>query len=626
MHEVGLDSFHETGEKVDTTSQFETETTNSDKENTASRLGVKVGNVTCWKNVSSFKSFGEITWSWLVLNRAQYLSGITVALAQIPEAVSFSFVAGVDPIVGLQSAWIMGICTSIFGGRPGMVAGSTGAVAVVLPSIVKNHGIGYMFYAIMLAGIIQILFGVFKLGKLIRLIPHPVMVGFVNGLGLVIGIAQFNIFKVDGNEENNGETRNLFEVGGAFTPFTNGTDWVDATMGCWMAFLIFWTLVTYAFFPRLTNIIPASLASIIVATILEWALIRPCGYKTNTVKDLASVSGTFPISVWLDDDYKDLMPTINGKTLGIIFPVAITVAAIGLLESLLTLEIIDELTSTKGNSNREAIGQGIGQVLSGAAGGMGGCTTIGQSLMNIHSGGYTRLSSSVAAIFMLCIILVAYPLINLVPVAGLAGVMFVVTYFTIEWESVGVVLGTMMPLKYREKYGLISKVKRTDVFIMLSVVAVTLAFDLAIAVGVGVFLSCLIFAWDSGDHLTFDRQISEDGTKVVYTVGGPIFFGSIKPLMELFPNPKEEPKDVTILFTNANIHDWSGMMAIKKLHSRFENNGAKATFQNLNVASHRLMKKGEDLWEGIEIFGKEDFNQNDPLVGVDHYEKDHPHL
>merc|ERR1711957_777682 len=288
-----------------------------------------------------------------------------------------------------------------------------------------------------------------------------------------------------------------------------------------MAFLIFWTLVTYAFFPRLTNIIPASLASIIVATILEWALIRPCGYKTNTVKDLASVSGTFPISVWLDDDYKDLMPTINGKTLGIIFPVAITVAAIGLLESLLTLEIIDELTSTKGNSNREAIGQGIGQVLSGAAGGMGGCTTIGQSLMNIHSGGYTRLSSSVAAIFMLLIILLIGPWINLIPIASLAGVMFVVTYYTIEWSSGFILFASLLPQTVRGRYGWNTKVKRTDMLIMVLVVAVTL-----------------------------------------------IYFGSVKPLMDQFPDVHADPKRVEVLLEDAEIFDWSGMVAIKTLHER----------------------------------------------------------
>lgn len=585
-----------------------------------SRPPFPVGDITCWKHAKSPLSICSLTWEWLKLNRAQILSGITVALAQVPEAISFSFVAGVDPIVGLQSAWIMGICTSLAGGRPGMVAGATGAVAVVLPSLVEKHGIGYMFYAIMLAGIFQMIFGFLKLGVLVRMIPHPVMVGFCNGLGLVIGLAQFNIFKIRPMEEEvESDRRELFEVGGAFSPFTNGWEWVDATMMGWMIFHIFVALLTYAFFPKLTNAIPASLAAIIVTTILEWAFVRPIGFETNTVKDLQDVKGSLPVPVYFDENYKDLMPPLNGETFGIVLPVAITAGAIGLLESLLTLELIDEMTNTKGNGNREAFGQGLGQFLSAMFGGMGGCTTIGQSMMNIHSGGYTRLSSTCAAIFMLFIILAAYHLINLIPVAGLAGVMFVVTYFTIEWESAAVVFGSMLPRRLRMKWGYETKVKRSDVFIMLIVVAVTLALDLAIAVGVGIVVSCLVFAWDAGTRLTFTRAASADNESVVYSVAGPIFFGSIKPLLDLFPDPRLEPKNVTVLFDQAEVHDWSGMMAIKRLHERFETNGATVKFQKLNVASRRLLHKSKDLWEGVNLFEEEEvIVENEPLVEKDH--------
>ncbi len=342
------------------------------------------------------------------------------------------------------------------------------------------------------------------------------------------------------------------------------------------------------------------------------------------MKDLQDVKGDFPIPVWTDSRYSEAMPPLNGETLGIIFPVAITAGAIGLLESLLTLEIIDEMTNTKGNGNREALGQGLGNLLSGMFGGMGGCTTIGQSMMNLHSGGYTRLSSSVAACFMLLIILVVSPLINLIPVAGLAGVMFVVTYFTIEWESAIVVLGALLPLRMRKKHGIETKVKRTDVLVMLIVVAVTLVLDLAIAVAVGIFVSCLVFAWDAGTRLTFSRAVSADGEEVVYSVGGPIFFGSIKPLMDLFPDPRKEPKKITILFDRAEIHDWSGMMAIKRLHERFENNGATSVhFQKLNVASRRLMHKSKDLWEGINVFTEEEVDvEDDPLIRIDHAHSD----
>ncbi len=256
---------------------------------------------------------------------------------------------------------------------------------------------------------------------------------------------------------------------------------------------------------------------------------------------------------------------------------------------------------------------------------MGGCTTIGQSMMNLHSGGYTRLSSSVAAIFMLCIILVAYPLINLIPVAGLAGVMFVVTYFTIEWESAAVIFGSALPQRLRKKFGFETKVKRSDVLVMLIVVAVTLILDLAIAVGVGIGVSCLVFAWDAGTRLTFSRAESSDGQSVVYSVGGPIFFGSIKPLMDLFPDPRTEPKQVTVLFEQAEIHDWSGMMAIKRLHERFEHNGAEVSFQKLNVSSQRLMHKSRDLWEGVNVMTEEKVDvEDDPLVKSDRmYENTH---
>jgi len=290
-----------------------------------------------------------------------------------------------------------------------------------------------MFYAIMLAGCLQMVFGFLRLGAIMRMVPHSVMVGFVNGLGLVIGMAQFNIFKETPEEVETSSARHralAVHVGGAFAPFTNGRPWIETDMILWSIFLIIVTIATYILFPKyVTKAIPGSLAGIVIATVLEWVLIRPLGYETNTVEDLASVAGSFPVPIWIDTEYgyKSVLPPFNGQLIKEIFPTAITAAIIGLLESLLTLQIIDELTNTKGSQNREAFGQGLGNFLSGMLGGMGGCTTIGQSLMNIHSGGFTRLSSSVAAIFMLLIILVAYPLINWIPVASLAGVMFLHT-------------------------------------------------------------------------------------------------------------------------------------------------------------------------------------------------------
>jgi len=595
-----------------------------DKNNGKDRDFVPVGDVFCCCKPTPVRSPVDVCtrlWHWLVLNKTQILSGITVALAQVPEAVSFSFVAGVKPAVGLQSAWIMGICTSLFGGRPGMVAGSTGAVAVVLTGLVKNHGQEYMFYAIMLAGLIQIAFGLLRCGSVVRLIPHPVMVGFCNGLGVVIGVAQFNIFTVDiegyVEPEGGGHRRRLSEKFGAFGPFLDQSkEWVNGEMALWMCFVIAVTLATYIIFPRLTKAIPGSLASIIMGTIAEWLLVRKAfGKETFTVEDLASVRGSFPVPIFVDEEYSANLPSFNMETFWIILPTAITAAAIGLLESLLTLGIIDELTNTKGTPNKEAFGQGLGQLLSGLMGGMGGCTTIGQSLMNIHSGGYTRLSSSVAAIFMLLIILLIGPWINLIPIASLAGVMFVVTYYTIEWSSGFILFASLMPETIRGRYGWHTKVKRTDMLIMVLVVAVTLIYDLAIAVAVGVLVACVLFAWDAGSTITLSRELKEDGALVVYTITGPIYFGSVKPLMDQFPDVHKDPKRVEVFLEDAEIFDWSGMVAIKTLHERFDRVNAEVEFHSLTVGSRRLMEKSAGLWEEVKIMAHKDLDfEEDPTI------------
>jgi len=602
-----------------------------DKNNGKDRDFVPVGDVFCCCKPTPVRTpveFFQRIWHWLVINKTQILSGITVALAQVPEAVSFSFVAGVKPAVGLQSAWIMGICTSLFGGRPGMVAGSTGAVAVVLTGLVKNHGQEYMFYAIMLAGLIQIAFGLLRCGGVVRLIPHPVMVGFCNGLGVVIGVAQFNIFTVDiegyVEPEDDGHRR-LSEKFGAFGPFLDQSkEWVDGEKALWMCFVIAITLVTYIVFPRFTKAIPGSLASIIMGTIAEWLLVRKAfGKETFTVEDLASVRGSFPVPIFVDEEYSPNLPSFNMETFWIILPTAITAAAIGLLESLLTLGIIDELTNTKGTPNKEAFGQGLGQLLSGLMGGMGGCTTIGQSLMNIHSGGYTRLSSSVAAIFMLLIILLIGPWINLIPIASLAGVMFVVTYYTIEWSSGFILFASLLPQTVRGRYGWNTKVKRTDMLIMVLVVAVTLIYDLAIAVAVGVLVACILFSWDAGNTITLNRELKEDGALVVYTITGPIYFGSVKPLMDQFPDVHADPKRVEVLLEDAEIFDWSGMVAIKTLHERFDRVNAEVEFHALTVGSRRLMEKSAGLWEEVKIMEPKDLELiEDPTI-TSHLQGEH---
>jgi len=292
---------------------------------------------------------------WLALNKNQLLSGITVSLAQVPEAVAFALVAGVKPIVGLHAAWIMGMMTGIFGGRPGMIAGATGAVAVVMISLVADEGVEYLFYAVMLAGILQMAFGALGGGALVRMIPHPVMVGFVNGLGLVIGLAQFNSFKALTKDDEDTAIRHLTVdavfgrrlSGGAFAPFTNGEAWVDGTTGAWMAVHVIVAIAVTLGLPRLTKAFPSALAGILSPTIVEWALVRPLGFKTNVIEDVSSVAGTFPIPVWFDSDYD--MPAPSANVLGKVWVTAVLVACIGLLEAQMTLSLIDDMTGTKGN-------------------------------------------------------------------------------------------------------------------------------------------------------------------------------------------------------------------------------------------------------------------------------------
>mmetsp|Transcript_2393 Transcript_2393/g.4432 ORF Transcript_2393/g.4432 Transcript_2393/m.4432 type:complete len:688 (-) Transcript_2393:53-2116(-) len=546
---------------------------------------------------SVFASF----WSWLVVNKNQLLSGVTVSLAQVPEAVAFSLVAGVKPIVGLHAAWIMGFFTAVVGGRPGMISGATGAVAVVMIDLVADYGVEYLFYAVMLAGIIQASFGALGGGALVRMIPHPVMVGFVNGLGIVIGLAQFNSFKVQDSSSDDGHRRLEHRRlgGGAFAPFTDGEEWVSGTTAIWMAVHVLVAMFVTVMLPRISKAFPSALAGILTPTIVEWAIVRPIGHKTNVIEDVSSVAGSFPIPVWFDSQYN--MPSLSFDLIGKIWVTSVLIACIGMLESLMTLSLIDDMTATKGNRNQECIGQGTGNIISGIFGAMGGCTTIGQSIMNIHNGGTTRLSAVSASMFMLLIILVAYPVINLIPTAALVGVMFVICYHTIEWSSINVIISTSMPRKWRtdDKFKLAGekKVNRSDALTVLIVMAVTLIMDLAVAVVVGIVFSSLMFAWNSGSTLTVERTLAADKKSVTYEVGGSLFFASIMPFMEKF-SVRDDPDNVHIHFDNCDIYDWSAIEAVNSLAEKYAEEDKKVKFGKISLSSRRIMEKAKQLLKG----------------------------
>lgn len=478
----------------------------------------------------------------------EILSGLTVALALVPEAVAFAFVAGVEPLVGLYAAFMVGLLAAIFGGRPGMISGATGAMAVVMVALVADHGVEYLFATVVLTGIIQIGAGILRLGKFIRIVPHPVMLGFVNGLAIVIFLAQLQHFKVAN---------------------ADGTkDWLQGDTMLIFASLIVLTIAIIQFLPKLTGSFPPALAAIIVVSLITLGF----NLDTATVGDLASIQGGFP------SFHIPLVP-FDYETFKIILPYAFILAAIGLIESLLTLTLIDEVTNTRGRGNRECIGQGIANTVTGFFGGMGGCAMIGQSMINVNSGGRQRLSGVAAALFLLMFILFASSLIERIPMAALVGVMFIVVFATFEWSSLRIM----------------GKIPATDAFVLILVSAVTVFTDLAIAVIVGVIVSALAFAWENAKHININSYDDENGSRV-HELNGPLFFGSVKNFLELF-NPEEDPDDVIIEFQNSRVADHSAIEAIDTLAERYIKAGKQVHLRHLSDECRILLTKAGDLVE-----------------------------
>ncbi len=492
--------------------------------------------------------------------RADVLSGLTVALALVPEAVAFAFVAGVEPLVGLYAAFMVGLLTSIFGGRPGMISGATGAMAVVMVSLVAAHGVQYLFAAVVLTGVLQIAAGLFKLGKFIRMVPHPVMLGFVNGLAIVIFLAQLSQF---GQEGGTG-----WLSGTALEGSIIDVAWLEGMPMAVMLGLVAVTMAIIYILPKFTKAIPSSLAAILVVS----GVVAFGDIETKTVGDVASIAGGLPSFA---------VPSVpfNFETLSIIFPYALVLAAIGLIESLLTLRLIDEVTQTRGRGNQECVAQGIANTANGFFGGMGGCAMIGQSMINVNSGGRGRLSGLTAAIALLCFILFTSDLIEQIPVAALVGVMFVVVIGTFEWSS----------------FRIMGRVPRSDALVIVIVSAVTVITDLAVAVLVGVIISALVFAWEHAKQVQVKRDNSTVGA-TRYSVNGPLFFGSTSSFLEQFDIHNDQP-DVTIDFADSRVADHSGLEAIDALALRYVNAGKKLHLIHLSPECRNLLKNAGDLVE-----------------------------
>ena len=499
------------------------------------------------------------------------LSGLTVALALIPEAVAFAFVAGVHPKVGLYAAFMMGLITAIVGGRPGMISGSTGAVAVIFaPLIFKVQdmataggasvgeaaamGLNYLFTAVILMGVFQVLFGVGKLGKFIRLVPHPVMLGFVNGLAIIIFKAQFSQFTMKGS---------LLDT------------WPLTVMGL----LIALTMGISVFLPRLTKAVPATLVGIVVTTIVGHFINEANPGLVRTVLDFVQDqnSAVTTLKVGLPTFSLPMIP-MTWESIKLVLPYAFLAAAVGLIESLMTLTLVDELTNTRGKSNLESIGQGLANIVNGFFGGMGGCAMIGQSMINIRGGGRGRTSGIAAAIFLLMFVLFLAPVIEVIPLAALVGVMFMVVIGTFEWSSLR----------------LYKKIPMSDFFVIVLVSVVTVLTDLAIAVFVGIIVSALVFAWEHGKHINALK--TKEGNKIKYELDGPLFFASVTSFKELF-NFEGDPEHVYIDFAKSRIWDHSGIEALQNITERYAQNNKKLHLLNLGPDCKLLLEKAENIVE-----------------------------
>ncbi|MBP7580883.1 MAG: SulP family inorganic anion transporter [Vogesella sp.] len=492
--------------------------------------------------------------------RTDVLSGLTVALALVPEAIAFALIAHVSPLTGLYAAFFICLITALFGGRPGMISGATGALAVVMVSIVVQHGVEYLFASVVLMGVLQLLFGLLKLGKFIRMVPHPVMLGFVNGLAIVIFLAQFGHFKLDGV-------------------------WMGSQQLAIMGGLIALTMAIIYLLPRVTTLIPSALAAILLVS----GLVALLGLDTKTVGDMGSIAGGLPA-------FHVPQVPLTLETLYIVLPYAAILAAIGLIESLLTLNLVDEITDTRGQPNRESLAQGAANVVAGFFATMGGCAMIGQSMININNGARHRLSGVVAAVFLLGFILFLAPWIEQIPLAALVGLMFVVSQKTFAW-------GSLQTLR---------KIPRQDALTVVGVTVITVLTDLAVAVLCGVVFAALVFAWQHAKRMTARSHTDAQGWKV-YELDGTLFFASCASFAALF-DPKGDPQHVVVEFRHARVADQSAIEAIDTLAARYQQEGKTLHLRHLSPDCLALLGRAKDMVE-VDSFADPHYHIADNRLG-----------
>lgn len=491
------------------------------------------------ENILKLKSLHKVNF------KHETLAGLTVAMTMIPESLSFAILAGLSPLTGLYAAFLMGLVTSILGGRPGMVSGGAGATVVVLIALAASHGVQYLFAAVILAGMLQLLVGLFKLGKFVRLIPQPVMYGFLNGLAIIIFMAQVQQFRMPND------------------PST----WMSGMPLYTMVGLTLLTVLVVLVLPRITKAVPSSLVAIVAVS----SLVLFLQVDTKKVIDIASVGGSLP-------SFHIPMVPLSWETLQLIFPYALVMAGVGLVESLLTLNMVDEITNTKGKSNREAMAQGTANIVNGFFGGMGGCAMVAQTLVNLNAGARTRLSAFIGAIAILLVILVASPLIEQIPMAALVGVMMIVAIKTFQWVS----------------FRIINKFPISDIFVGMLVAGITVVLhNLALAVLVGVLVSALVFAWDNAKRIRARKYLDADGVKH-YEIYGPLFFGSTAAFLEKF-DVAEDPDEVIIDFKESRVADMSAIDALHKITVRYAKEGKRVQLRHLSEDCRLLLQKAESV-------------------------------
>lgn len=478
--------------------------------------------------------------------RIEILAGLTVAMTMIPESLSFAIVAGLPPLTGLYGAFIMGIITAFLGGRPGMISGGAGATVIVMISLIAVHGIEYFFAAVVLAGLFQVVVGVFKLGKFVRLVPQPVMYGFLNGLAVVIFMSQIEQFK----------------YGSGIT-----AQWLQGESLYIMGGLVALTLILVYFIPKISKVLPTTL----IAIAIVFGVVHLFGIETKTVQDIASISGGFP-------PFHIPQIPLNFETLEIIFPYAAIMAGVGLLESLLTLTLVDEVTETRGNANKESVAQGIANIANGFFTGMGGCAMIAQTFVNLNAGARKRISAIVSSLTILFIILVAAPVIEQIPMAALVGVMMMVAITTFSWGF----------------FKKMTKMPKTDILVTVIVAGITIIFhNLAVAVLVGIIISALVFAWESAKRIRARKYIDANGIKH-YEIYGPLFFGSIANFNEKF-DLANDPETIMISFKESRIADMSGIEAVDLLTKKYSERNKKVILTHLSEDSRKLLENASAI-------------------------------